>query len=403
MLKIYLPARESRTKCLLIFGGMVFIYLMDNLSVAAYMSYEVYSYIVKPLLWVTIIVFLRVLPESRPKSPLKMRENIILWAFIFSVIFIMVYIAAGFIDGFGKSPYSRTPSGMLLNLFTIGTMLAGREGIRGYVVNNMMKKERFFSFVVLSLIITLLNFPVTKYSNLKDGEEIVKFIAESFAPEFSHNLLATYLAFLGGWPPALVYMGTLQAFLWFSPVLPNLEWITTALVGIMCPVFSLSVIQNFYMKETRSFKKAATDKEGTAGWIITSIAAIGIIWFSVGVFPVYPSVIATGSMEPMIKPGDMILLEKITAEEDLQQLEVGDIIQFRRDNILISHRIMQIVNDENNNLRYRTKGDNNNTFDSFLVKPEDIKGKILYVIPKVGWVTLLIKKKDDVPLKEIEF
>ena len=63
-------------------------------------------------------------------------------------------------------------------------------------------------------------------------------------------------------------------------------------------------------------------------------------------------------------------------------LKEGDVIQFKRDNILISHRITELVYDEEQGLLFRTKGDNNSSEDSELVKPQDLKGTIEYVVPK---------------------
>ena len=147
------------------------------------------------------------------------------------------------------------------------------------------------------------------------------------------------------------------------------------------------------------------DQEGESptSWIITSIISIGIIWFAVGVFPIYPSVIATGSMKPMIKPGDIILVKKIVDMDGINSLKEGDVIQFQRDSMLISHRIIEVVNDEKEGIQFITKGDNNSGEDTDFVRPEDIKGTIEQVVPKIGWVTLLIKSDKDVDLDKIEF
>ena len=190
----------------------------------------------------------------------------------------------------------------------------------------------------------------------------------------------------------MIYMSIIQAFNWLSPILPNLKWITAALIGIMCPIFSLSAMQNLYIKESRAGKKL--EKEGIVGWMFTSMFSIGVIWFVVGVFPVYPSVIATGSMEPLIKPGDVIIVEKIRSIKDIEKLCDGDVIQFQLDGALVSHRITEIIEDDDGK-KFRTKGDNNTTHDSELVNVTDIKGKIVYVVPKIGWPTLLVKKRSE--------
>ncbi len=242
----------------------------------------------------------------------------------------------------------------------------------------------------------------TSQSKAPIYEALVKYLAEFLAPDFAKNLFATYLAFLGGTLSSIIYLGLIDAFHWFSPILPDLKWITTALTGVLVPVFSLSLMQMFYLSEAKLLKLSDKEQEGPFGWMLTSIFSIAIVWFAVGVFPVYPSVIATGSMEPMIKPGDVILVDKATSIEEIYSLREGDVIQFSRDAILISHRIIEIVEEEGVKLFY-TKGDNNSAPDFAPVRPEQVKGKIIKVVPKIGWPTLLIKSNREIDINEIVF
>ncbi len=102
-------------------------------------------------------------------------------------------------------------------------------------------------------------------------------------------------------------------------------------------------------------------------------------------------------MEPLIKPGDMILVKKIRTEEEVHLLKEGDIIQFKRGDILISHRITEVIEDNDKGLRFITKGDNNSSEDSEPVAPENLKGKVVHVVPKIGWPSLIIRQKNDIP------
>ncbi len=402
MLKRYLPTRPTKGRCLLLVLFMLIIYLLDNLPVSKYIDYGIFSNIIKPLLWVLLVFIIWLFPRAHPGIPERTKQNIFWWAVIFSVVYIAVQVCAGLLYGLGKSPFSHSATGILLNVLTVGTMVAGREVARRTITVSLVKKENFIMLIFISLFITLLGYPVSRFTGLKNTEEAVKFIAQYLVPDFCHNLFATYLTFIGGIAPAAAYMGILQAFQWLSPILPNLKWITAALIGIMCPIFFFSVMQSIYLRETKAIKKSERIKENPAGWMVTVILSIGVIWFAVGVFPVYPSVIATGSMEPLIMPGDVILVEKIQKEEDLKKLSEGDIIQFKMEDFLVSHRIIGIV-DGKSGRSYRTKGDNNNTPDSDLVLQQNIKGKIVQIVPKIGWPTLLVKQRTDVPLEKVEF
>ncbi|AKL94402.1 peptidase S26B, signal peptidase [Clostridium aceticum] len=402
--KNYLPTRRSKIRCLLVLALMIGIYIIQNSSVASFIGVgSQLFYYIKPVLWVGCAVIVWNLPKVHPKGKLKHRSFLNLWAFNFGVLYIVVSIITGMIDGFGKSPYNRSIIGVITNICFVGTTLIGKEFIRSYLVNHLTKKENYFIFILVSLFMTVTTISFNQVLSLQELPTIIEFIARYFAPEFCQNLMATYLVFLGGPLTSMIYLGIFQLFHWLSPILPDVKWITAALIGILCPVFSLITLQNMYAKEAKQTKNTAQDEEGILGWIITSIISIGIVWFVVGVFPIYPSVIATGSMEPMIYPGDLILVRKIGDIEDIHRLQVGDVIQFRRNDILISHRIIDIREDDKGMTSYQTRGDNNTAVDTRLVKPEEINGTIIKVVPKVGWPTLLLKQKNDVLLEDIQF
>ena len=374
------------------------IYLLDNPTISALFGSQIFRTIIKPALWLGLVGIIWSFHKVRPKSKLRHREFLNWWAFIFAVIFIVISVTTGlFLDGLGKSPYDQSLQGIIINIWVVFSALFGRELIRSYLINNLAAKENYLIFILIALLMTASAIPLNKFLGLAGYEESVKFIAQFFAPEFSKNFFATYIAFLGGPIPAIIYMGTLQAFHWLSPILPNLKWITTALIGVLVPVFSLSIVQNMYLTEARLLKKSQVDNEGPLGWILTSLISIAIVWFAVGVFSIYPSVVATGSMEPMIKPGDVILVKKAATIEDINKLKEGDVIQFQRDSILISHRIIEIVQEDKKLQSYRTKGDNNTGADIDMLQPEQIKGEVVNVIPKIGWPTLLIKSDKESP------
>lgn len=400
----YLPTRKSSEKCVFFIGLLICMYIIENSFISNIIGIQAFNYVLKPLFWIGVAWIVWLFPRVRATAKLKQLSSINGWAFIFAFIFIVATFMIGFfIDGVGKSPYSHSVTGMLLNILVVGSTLVGRELVRSYLVNSIANGENYIVFVSIALFMTLTTTSISSVMNLKGYEDLIIFIAQYVAPDFSHNLFATYLAFLGGPLPSIIYLGVVQGVHWLSPVLPNLQWLTAALVGVMCPVFFLSIMQNIHLKESKQLKAKNKNEESVFSWIITSLLSIGIIWFSVGVFPIYPSVIATGSMEPMIKPGDVILVKKITDMEGINLLKMGDVMQFKRGSILITHRIIEIVENEEAGRQYRTQGDNNSGADVELVKPEDVKGTIVYVVPKIGWPTLLIKSRDDVRLDEVVF
>jgi len=399
----FLPTKRSHKNNIIILSLLFFIYFLENSSLPQYIGSSIFLYVIKPILWIGVILIIRNFRQFKYKGKIRSKKLIIEWSIIFGIIYVCTNVFAGFIYGLGKSSYSHTLSGILMNIIYVGSALYGRELIRNYLVNSYTKKENYMVFILIAILMTLTSFNMSRYLKLKDLETLVKFFAEFFAPEFSNNIFASYLVYLGGPVPSIVYFGIIQAFHWISPILPNLQWIVTALIGILSPIFFLMSIQSIYLNATKQINKREQGEEGIVSWIITSIISIGIIWFAVGVFPIYPSVVATGSMEPTIKPGDMILVKKISNMDEINTLKVGDIILFKRGNILISHRIIEILDTDEEGVQFKTKGDKNSGPDTDLVKSADVKGLVKYVIPKIGLPTLFIKDENDIPIDEILF
>lgn len=399
----YLPTRKSYKKSILVIVLFILIYFLDITPLRIFIGSFKYIYILKPIVWVIMSCIIWTMPHIKPNSKLKYRRLIIFWAFNLSLIYIFITFFAGIVAGFGKSPYDHSPRGIIINIVFVGTFIIGREFIRSFLINNLTKKENYLIFIGIAFLMTVANYPIYKYMELNSLQRSIKFLAEYFLPELSHSIFASYLVFLGGPGASIIYLGVIQAFNWLSPILPNLKWIITALIGVLCPAFFMMLFQFIYLSSAKLIKKRHQEDKSSFSWILVSIVSIILIWFTVGVFPIYPSVIATGSMEPIIYPGDVILVDKITNIEGIKSLKVDDIIQFRRGQILISHRIIEIRDDKVDGLLFATKGDNNSSVDKELVKPQDIIGKVEHVIPKIGWPTLLIKSDKDIFLDEIIF
>ena len=90
--------------------------------------------------------------------------------------------------------------------------------------------------------------------------------------------------------------------------------------------------------------------------------------------------VPTESMEPTIKTNSTIMFEKNTKYDDLK---VGDIIVYHNDetNMYIIHRIK-----EETNSGFIMQGDNNPIPDRKSVVTENVYGKVLFVIPKLGYI-----------------
>lgn len=382
-----LPTRGSRLRCAALIAFIAILYIYENFFM--HINSSLYSYIIKPFLWLVIAIIIFTFPHMRSKARLRLRRLIMLWSLNFAAIYVIILVLTGlFIDGLGKSPYNHSVTGILVNVFSVSCFLIGRENMRSYLINSVEKKGNHFIFYIISFLMTVSVIPFKKYADIAGFKDVVQFTAQSFVPELCQNLFAAYLVYLGGPIASIIHLGIVQAFYHLSPVLPNLQWITTAFVGVMCPILFFMSMQKIYLLESREGR--VKEEDSLLGWGATSVLSILIVWFAVGVFPIYPSVVVTGSMEPMIVPGDVILVHKI---KDIDSVKTGEVIQFKRDGVLVSHRVIDIK--EIDKVKsYYTKGDNNSGPDTEWVSARDVKGRVIQVVPKIGWPTMLIKSKN---------
>jgi len=373
----------------LVLGMLITIYCVINLVLPLLpISGFARSYVVQPILWGLLAWAILALPRYRPAAKLNLKNDFILLAFMLGFFQVLFVVIAGLFSGFGKSPYSFTPTGILTNLFFVGSMLVGMELSRAWLINHLGRRHVFLSLAFVGLLYTLLSVPLNQLTGLKPELESITFLNSSLLPSLAENLLASLLALLAGPLAAIAYRGMLQGFWWFCPVLPDLSWAFKGLIGVAVPIVGLVVVNSFYSAKTSRGKPRRGAKEGfPVGWIITSIICVVIIWFSVGLFPFHPSLVASGSMRPVMYAGDVVIIAKVPADV----IKEGDIIQFRKaEKITVMHRVIEIQETEEAKY-FITKGDDNDEPDTEPVIPQNVVGKHVLTIPKIGWASIVVK------------
>ena len=244
------------------------------------------------------------------------------------------------------------------------------------------------------MIFCLVEINFGKILSLEDTKELFIYTAQTLLPIITKNILLSVLVFYGGAVPGIVYLGIIQIVQKVFPVLPELPWLLDSAIGIAFPIiFAMFISEHVFVRGPQS----EANKREDIVYLLSLFSAIMFVWFCVGVFPIYPTVILTGSMEPLIIPGDVVLVKKIVKEEEIYNLSEGDIINFKRDTIIITHRIKEVLKDKAGNVSFETKGDNNSAVDERKVMPNDVKGIVIKVVPKVGLPVLILRGSDKIP------
>ena len=115
--------------------------------------------------------------------------------------------------------------------------------------------------------------------------------------------------------------------------------------------------------------------------VISVLLCVGVLaqvlskgYVSVGGYSLFR--VVTGSMEPEIPVGSLIL----SKQTDIEQIQIGDIVNFRSKEsgmlgMVITHRVIQRYEDRSGNILLETKGDANRYTDGLFVDEDNLIGK----------------------------
>lgn len=128
----------------------------------------------------------------------------------------------------------------------------------------------------------------------------------------------------------------------------------------------------------RCFDHAALVAVGAAILVLAALAA----GLAMGLRPL---VVRSGSMEPAIRTGDVVL-SRISAPH---RIEVGDVVTFRdptRDHALITHRVIGMER-QSGAYAFVTRGDANTGVERWVVPDDGTVGEVALRIPRLGYVS----------------
>lgn len=127
-----------------------------------------------------------------------------------------------------------------------------------------------------------------------------------------------------------------------------------------------------------------------AGILVTAMVILALLLAGVRLIGMQVFTVLSGSMEPTYHVGSLIYVKDV----DYRELAPGDVITFLLDeDTVATHRIVGVVPDEEDPavLRYRTKGDANETEDGSLVHYKNVIGTPVFTIPGLGYLATYIQ------------
>ena len=182
--------------------------------------------------------------------------------------------------------------------------------------------------------------------------------------------------------PSLLYNITFNVAFFVLPIYPDLGNYLNAVLGILFPFLLFLIFRkwiHYHDKEMIKFGRSVFKLIAIPLLVFSGVLAILIS----GVFKYQLIAIGSDSMRPVYNRGDAVIYEK----KEPIEIKEGDVLVFKRQDVVITHRVLKII-DKGNTLEFQTKGDNNNDVDLNLVKGSEVLGTVKYVVKYIGYPTL---------------
>ena len=366
---------------------IILIYgLFGSIKLASEIN-NIYLYIINPIFWILLSALL-FFTLGKNFDNKKLKKNIIQYTTVAVLVYIIVYMLSGLFVTFGLNPYSTTLKGLIMNLWISGLAMVAKEYIRYKLINNVYDKDKVKIAVIISIIYIVIDIHYIRFIGQTIATlTIIKYVAQSIIPNIAKNVLFSYTAMYSDFIPAITYQLITNLYYWISPILPNSPWAMTSIIDTVIPIILLLYIR--YEKTKLLPRKDRQEIINTnPGSIIPLIVMIILaIWFAIGIFPIKPISIATGSMEKELCVGDVAIIKKCNSND----VNVGDIIEYQMEGYTVVHRIVE-KQQKNGEFYFVTQGDNNNAPDSEIVRENQLIGKVIFKIRYIGYPAIWIHK-----------
>ena len=199
------------------------------------------AYIIPSICW-SLLALITIYVCGFEKIRLWFSKSLTIMATLIATLQIVVLVFTAFFTGFGRSPYAHTSIAITISVAYFSSALLGLELSRAYLIKSSPKRKLFIGIGLIALFYTFISIPLTRFVTLGAPAETAKFIGSDLLPALAQSLLATYLALLGGPTASIAYLGTLEAFEWLCPILPNPPWAIKALITSIIPVIGFLTV-----------------------------------------------------------------------------------------------------------------------------------------------------------------
>lgn len=308
---------------------------------------------------------------------------------IITMLYFLLTYLSGLYLGFLRNSYSLNILDIFNNSFYLIVMIISEELIRTMIAEKCTYQK--FPLVILTILYILLDIVlVFNVASVNSYGKLFVFISSSCLPIIARNVLCSYLAKTVGFIPSIIYRLVISIYIYFVPILPDMGYYISSILGVVVPYIIYSRVSKL-VKESDKQKLLPINKKTWYLNIPLIIASLFFILLVSGILKYQIMAIGSGSMEPVIYRGDTVIFEKYKNEEK-SSANIGEILVFIHNGRYITHRVIDKTIGYDGILIYQTKGDNNESQDNFVVRPDEVVGVVKMKVSYIGFPSLWIQE-----------
>ena len=345
----------------------------------------------RPLIYgfLAVTVYLFIGTDARP---LPKANQVKIIAIISAILYGLVFILISYMFGIGVNVMAANPRIILWNFWQWGSVVFFGEMIRYKLIKSSKNRYRGTTVLILTLVLA--------YAQLNDLRSIIhmeiaspSIIFSSIFPAIVISAITSYYAIEGGLISVLLIRGVYTLVPWVSPVLPQVERITWALIVSFLAFFSFLLL-HYAVGDKKSrlrAKRRARVEKKPLRYHAFYLIVIGVLMaFFMRLLPYYPVVVLSESMTGTLNRGSLVFVERVPTGEAYTRVGEGEIIHFNHGGLDFVHRVIEFRHDSDGVREYITKGDANEIADPFPVAQGDVYGIARFYLPFIGYPVVLI-------------
>lgn len=369
---------------ILILEIILLIFLLFNSFVFRIANMYVISGIMLPFLILMTVL------NGFEKDNYRYKKDVLLNIIIFLLMYYFITYFLGLFSGFVKSSYSLSFINIIKNTFPVIALILISELMRYVLFNKTKRNLPCLIIGCLLFVMVDVNTMVHIY-DVKTALGITKMICLVVFPSITKNIFLTYLTMKVGYKNGIIYRLITEISTYLFPIFPDFGEYINVLLKTVLPIAIMARLNNmFNYYSVRKIKDSRYNNRKLVLYSVITFSLLTIVLLTSGLFTYQALTIGSGSMSPAIEKGDVIILKGMKNEE-ARKIKKGDVLVYNHDNKIIVHRVIKKSNN-GKTISFKTKGDYNNTKDSWTVKQEDVIGIVKFRIRWVGMPTVALNE-----------